>query len=377
MASPGRSPPRARTGRRSRKASDVWTRPLWPVHLKPLPDELLSSWLVRLAYAHGLKAQTFSRLLAGSGYHLWNRDIDRTAPDWLIDDLCRNTATARNVANATTLRAYEGRIYRTFHDAYVLPWILPLKIRRFTRTGYGVQFCPRCLAGDAEPYFRRRWRVAFYTWCAKHEVMLHDRCPQCGAPVVFQRQETGQSSGSDDDSISRCHACHFDLREAPCVGPVFYEGTAGRAFRTAVRRLEQSGPTAKPSEVEYFNVLHHLCRMMSGQYRSVRPMEFACSCTGAVQLPLGPRPRTFEMRPIAERHHMVQLGFWYMADLKCRLTLAWQDGALTYSALFRDFEDRPASYDVILAEFSDWRSRPKRHVQPQGEGGRFLRLTRR
>lgn len=373
MGSRGRSLPRASTGRRSHSAKDAWTRPLWPVHLKPLPDELLSSWLVRLAYAHGLKVQTFSRLLAGSQYHLWNRDIDRTAPDWLIGTLCRNTATVREIAEGTTLRSYEGKIYRAFHDGFVLPWILPLKIRRFKRVGYGVQFCHRCLAEDAEPYFRRRWRVAFYTWCAKHEVMLHDRCPRCGASVVFQRQEIGQSTGADADSITHCYACDFDLREAPLVSPVLYEETASQAFRAAVRGLEHCRPE-KASEVGYYNVLHHLCRMMNGQYRSSQPMEFACHCIGAPEISLGPRPRTFEMRPIAERHHMVQLAFWYMADLKRRLTVAWHEGALTYSALFRDFEDRPASYDSIVAGFSDWRSRPKRHMQPRGNGGRFLPL---
>ena len=33
---------------------------LWPAHVKPQQDELLSSWLVRLAMAHGVKLHTFS-----------------------------------------------------------------------------------------------------------------------------------------------------------------------------------------------------------------------------------------------------------------------------------------------------------------------------
>ncbi len=37
-----------------------FTRTLWPVHLKPQEDELLSSWLARLALAHGQTVATFT-----------------------------------------------------------------------------------------------------------------------------------------------------------------------------------------------------------------------------------------------------------------------------------------------------------------------------
>ena len=48
------------------------------------------------------------------------------------------------------------------------------------RLGYGLQFCPHCLAEDIEPYFRLAWRLAFYTHCPKHYCMLLDLCPQWG-----------------------------------------------------------------------------------------------------------------------------------------------------------------------------------------------------
>lgn len=375
MASRGQNPPRARIGQRSSKVKDVWTRPLWPVHLKPLPDELLSSWTVRLAGAHGLKVQTFSRLLAGSGYHLWNRDIDRTAPTWLLDALCANTATPADIGNDTTLKAYEGEIYRTFHESYVLPWILPLKIVRFTRTGYGLQFCPRCLAEDSEPYFRKRWRVAFYTWCSAHDVMLHDRCPNCGAPVIFQRRELGRPNEFDPGSITQCYACNFDLREASTATPIFYEESSRTAFRLSAQQLENRESPRGPHGERDYAVLHHLCWLMHSTYRRNWPTEFACRSIGISVPTLGAKPRTFEGRPLPERHQLAQLGFWYLADLENRLTAAWQDGAITYSALSKDFDDRPEHYDEILARFSDWRSRPKRHMQPQGSNGRFLPLA--
>lgn len=56
-----------------------------------------------------------------------------------------------------------------------------------------------------------------------------------------------------------------------------------------------------------------------------------------------------------ERHHLVQLAFWIMADLDAHLTGAWRARAVTYSALQRDFEDRPDWYDSVVRRFSDWR----------------------
>ena len=68
---------------------------LWPIRYKLLPDELLSSWLVRLAHGFGLKVQTFSNLLFGCNYQVWNRDIDRFAPDWLVEQLSSHTGTPK------------------------------------------------------------------------------------------------------------------------------------------------------------------------------------------------------------------------------------------------------------------------------------------
>jgi len=43
--------------------SDLLT--LWPIHFKPLPDELLGSWIIRLGHAHGYKAERISEMFEG------------------------------------------------------------------------------------------------------------------------------------------------------------------------------------------------------------------------------------------------------------------------------------------------------------------------
>lgn len=49
---------------------------LWPVHLKPRPDEVTSSWIVRLAIGHGYTPNLFCRGVWGKK-NIWNRDIDK------------------------------------------------------------------------------------------------------------------------------------------------------------------------------------------------------------------------------------------------------------------------------------------------------------
>lgn len=101
---------------------------LWPIRYKPLPDELLSCWLVRLAHGHGLKVQTFCNAIFGEHLQVWNRDIDRLAPPWLLTELSIRTGTPHPVVANTTLRMYEGTLYRKFRSAGALHWMLVLQM---------------------------------------------------------------------------------------------------------------------------------------------------------------------------------------------------------------------------------------------------------
>jgi hypothetical protein len=81
---------------------------LWPIHSKPRNDELLSSWLCRLANGHGLSLKSFcaavlpKRALQGN--------IDVKADLKLLKLLAKHTGTPFNTAVGTSLSAYEGRL---------------------------------------------------------------------------------------------------------------------------------------------------------------------------------------------------------------------------------------------------------------------------
>jgi hypothetical protein len=333
------------------------TPPLWPIRYKPLPDELLSCWLVRLAHGHGLKVQTFCNLIFGNRRQVWNRDIDRLAPAWLIDELCRRTGTSVETALNTTLRAYEGVLYQKFRMAGPLHWILVLQMYHRTRQGFGLQYCQACLASDPIPYFRKSWRVAFNTVCTRHGTMLFDRCPACAKAIAAHRIDMAKSIGVEDFLLSHCHACGFDLREAQPVRGLSFDARASSLLIEANDALANHIALGNGWDWGQYAVMRHLCKLMTTRSRHVRLRDFILAELGADDMMLTSGHISFEMRSIHERHFLLQLTAWLMVDLEARLAAAWRARVVRYNVLFKDFSGCPDWYVGITQKFSNWRSR--------------------
>lgn len=336
-----------------------FTSPLWPVRYKPLPDELLSCWLVRLAHGHGLKIQTFCNLIFGSHHQVWNRDIDRLAPAWLVDELCRRTGVSRDVVWNATLRAYEGVLYRKFRMSGALQWILALKMYHRKREGHGLQLCPTCLAGDSIPYFRKCWRVASNTVCVRHGTMLLDRCPKCYSAVVPHRIDIGRHETSSIVLMPHCHACAFDFRKGKTLEPLSYDVGASKLLAGACRMLSSNENFNDKWNFDRYVVAHQLCRILTERSRHVRLREFVLDHVEFHDIPLTEGHVSFEMRPIEERHHLIQLTAWLMVDLKSRLTSAWRAQAVRYNVLLKGLAEPPDWYGEIVNGFANWRNRTR------------------
>jgi TniQ len=181
---------------------------LWPIHPHPQNDELLSSWVVRLAHSNGLKVQAFCTLLAGRDSAFWNRDIDRSPSERLLVALRQCTGATQDEVEATTLRGFEGTYFDKLTTKTNCPWILPLGIYHRTRRRFGLQVCGGCLREGSTAYFRRRWRLAAVVVCPQHQCLMVDRCAACGAPVAFHREELGRRRIQVPDSLADCWACH-------------------------------------------------------------------------------------------------------------------------------------------------------------------------
>ncbi len=168
----------------------------WPVTVMPQPDELLSSWLHRLAYANGVAPRAFARVL-GVNSGMWSAALDLRLPSDVATLLRAHTGIPSDQLSAMTLSS-------------ALPKQLLLPLRNSGRRDGStwLQFCCRCLADDAQPYFRRRWRLASRVSCTKHGCRLRDRCPSCrGHIAVFDQAQLVPQH--------YCVPCGYDLRRAP------------------------------------------------------------------------------------------------------------------------------------------------------------------
>jgi TniQ len=227
---------------------------IWPAHPKPLPSELLSSWIVRIAEANSIKLQTMTRLLFGTERSPWNRDIDRSAPPWLIQALSQHTGANYWDIFHTTLVTYRTRLYPRRQSVGQLRWILPINSCGTRHTGFGQQFCPACLATDSIPHFRKQWRVALFTYCPAHQIELHDACPDCGAPVVHYRGDFGKEL-KDAWPMYVCHACGADFREAERRPACFPSEDVRQMFDEMLRSLGRPVTDIGRFDLGYFDVM--------------------------------------------------------------------------------------------------------------------------
>lgn len=186
---------------------------LWPIHLKPKENELLSSWVIRLAHAHGYKTEKVCHMLFGRDHALWSRDLDRLAPESVLSTLVAVTGTTADRARQTTLPAYAGLITERVNSNGYSPWIVPLHVYHRQRTKPGLMYCPSCLGDDVDPFFRKTWRLGFITCCVVHGHDLRDTCEACDSAVIPHRVDVGPSGlRPRDRSFVRCWRCGHDLR---------------------------------------------------------------------------------------------------------------------------------------------------------------------
>lgn len=176
-------------------------------HPIPKEDELLSSWIVRIALAQDTDAATFVNLYLPKWKNtLWTEDIDVSAGKELIETLSCKSGFSREVIYALTLKSYEGYLSETITCHTRNPFIQSLGRYRRIKIKHGLRFCPLCLGNDKIPYFRRKWRLSFSTACSIHKCFLADRCPECGSSIM-----PNLNLRESEFNIVHCYKCGADL----------------------------------------------------------------------------------------------------------------------------------------------------------------------
>lgn len=323
-----------------------------PCATYPKPDELLSSWLTRLAHDHLLKTHTFGRLLFPKA-NVWNTDLDRSASESMLNILSRRTGTPLERVEQTVLQRYEGRLHLHSGQGSIAPWVLPLGIYHRTRRYYGLLFCPLCLRKDgATPYFRTHWRLAITHVCTQCGVYLQDRCPGCGQPVTFFRVELGRKSVLADKPISHCFHCDLDLSTVTAVRasiPVL-------ADQLELERILHEGWN---EQVFYPHLYFIVLRQLMKQLINARPASMALQRAVDIEtnwssVDEDPTVRKekvpIELLPLQVRGGVLRQAQWLLADWPERFLKTVKKYPITSTPFLYAMPEIPFWYHSIIVK---------------------------
>ena len=327
-------------------------RHLWPLHLKPCTDELLSSWIVRLSRAYGAGTERWCQAVWRHGA-FWDRDIDKGIYESILNVLAEKTATPLARVFDTTIRGYSGFPEHELYPNGLSPWVLSIGLHQGRRQRCWLQYCPYCLNDDQVPYFRRCWRLAFVTVCLVHRCRLLERCMICGAPCNLYQLS------SDAESLTQCHRCRFDARRAHAP---LLDHTAGhhgvmQLQRWLIEALQTGRCRLSPSELvpsdEYLLVLQHLGRLLITRKRAKALRTGFCQHLGECYFEPSfpsPRARALEVLPVADRFTLMLLLAWWLDDWPDQFVAMCAMAKLTVTDLRRDFGRQPDWYQQAVEQ---------------------------
>lgn len=321
-----------------------------PVHPQLRDDELLSSWLVRLAWANRLKVHSLVAQMAGNHAAVWNRDIDRLLPAWLLLEIERRTGVSASRARAAGL----DRLTESLNGCKPNllgseTWLLPLGIWHRKRRRFGVQYCPICMHTPEGQYIRRAWRLAFYTECEVHGVLLHDRCHACGSPVAYFRADVGLRRRPDAPSMGLCANCMAPLYKAPVSRFIWPSHSLSVAIRTLLFMKDfdwvcLDGRSFGDASSLY-RVLRQFTRIMASNTADGQLYDAVADhlWPEGYQV-LGNRGAPYEERSVEERHRLFGMATWLAMEWPSRFRSVFRAAGIGRYCLIQDMADPPAWY---------------------------------
>lgn len=322
------------------------TQSILPIHPHPLPDELLSSWMIRLAHGNLMKAHTMCAIYFGNNRQIWNRDIDVLAPNWMLEGLSSLSGVMQDDLELTTLRSYESIVYEHLSPNNRNPWILAQGIYHRTRRLHGLQYCPLCLFTDARPYYRKQWRLSFFTECDVHHVLMQDACYKCDAPVVFFRGDIGHKSEVAHHKIHECHVCQADLSRAPAQAFPWPDWRLAVAYQSLLSTYWLGWSYDPMPRTMYSHLLLAVVRQMCGllvtSVKKARiPITEIEHHLGFDYLPIISNSIVFEQRRVNERHRLLVAATWLMMDWPDKFQHYYKQWGLSRSLLVKDMLPLP------------------------------------
>lgn len=248
-----------------------FTPTLFAMNPKPFQDELLSSWLCRLAKANFFSYVQFLRNFTEIDFKImknsnikqyWMFDLDKEIPNELLSALSRRTGLSKENILKLTLKEWEDNIYYRF---------ITRKGSISSKKLGALRFCPLCLKEDKIPYFRKFWRTRLATCCEKHNIYLYDRCsnPDCKRPINI-------SLIKYEKSIKECVYCGIDLSNSDVIKIPENSHDIGitKNLKSLLREGRISISDEHLSSFLFFEAMYFLCRFII-KYFPFKESEFS------------------------------------------------------------------------------------------------------
>ena len=316
----------------------------WPFRPKPQPDELLSSYLCRIAAGMQLKPITMLTVMFGSDRTFLGQDIDNFAPEHVVTAISQGVGMEREAVEATTLRSFEGWLVESYSVKGRKTWILPTVAKSNHRRRHGLQFCPACLASDRRPYLRRTWRLAYATTCTAHGCDLLDGCPACGAVLHPHRSP----------SIRHCHACGTSLAGAATPADLNLV-----EWQRSLEEVLATGATSLNGDIVWSPAFFAIVRQIGALLvNGPRAEPLRAATTSA----LGGDPSAFakslrrqpiEYLDIDARRRLFDLVRRLMEDWPARFVTACREAGVFRSHVVKDMDVVPFAFERVLREHLD------------------------
>lgn len=323
----------------------------WPIGVSLLSGESLASWFARLAWAHSVTPSELYRITLQGG-RIGGIDLDRHACDDLVETASQRTGIPSSALQAATLRRWRGTVFEADDGKRPITWLPPAG-RAYSRSSFGQQVCPACLAADPIPHYRLEWRLSFVTACAKHRILLVDRCPACSSPI-------GSDLGASSGSLAACWSCGFDLRAIATKR--ITEGELGpqtRLLHIAEGDWQKMGDYGPVHPILFFRVFALLYRLVASGRYALPLRQWLTGSAGEWRAESIPRIREIERHPTRVRHILTSMAWQLAQDWPHRFVAACDATGTHRWLLFKSAGDVPFFYAAAVTQYL---TRAQHHV---------------
>jgi hypothetical protein len=211
---------------------------LLPWHPRRLNDEILSSWILRVAAGNNVSVRSLCAWLGNDQPVAALDRMAHTSP--LMDSIAEGIGVEKEQIIECLPSSLHGLsrtpVYRP-RGAAPMPWCL-------WQGSYGVmgnQYCPTCLGEKG--HHQLPWSIAIYTCCLRHSCFLRESCPHCGKPFRSASRFLNSSLVNPEKDLQRCAYCN---RSVDNCAP------SERADKRTLRLCHVLGSLATKSSCESF-----------------------------------------------------------------------------------------------------------------------------